>query len=245
MNYCTACGTRLDGEPKFCPGCGTAVQEAAVRSETEASSSYEVASSLHPKPVAMSEAARGWEKDRQQRTLGGRVGFSIGRAAAFFKRQDWKGKAVLVAIPLIVVVVLFGIQQNSAQQAQQVAVRSEVAKSETDSLAKALRYFNSTSMGNAFLVYGGQDKCKSYASVGFSSDYPDQVLVTLATPTFGRAVQFLVPTDSPERTYHPNVCSISQLPDSVKDWNASIDAEGHVLLNGHEQDCLPTGSSGQ
>jgi hypothetical protein len=83
-------------------------------------------------------------------------------------------------------------------------------------------------------IAGGGD---AYVSVGYSADFPDKCLVTVAGATTSTAMQF---TEAGGQTaslgsyapVDPDGIPVSQLDESSKQWNAKvIDEQGHIALD--------------
>lgn len=89
------------------------------------------------------------------------------------------------------------------------------------------------SMANS--IAGGGD---AYVSVGYSADFPDKCLITVAGATTSTAMQFTEAggqTASAVGSYapvDPSGIPVSQLDESTKQWNAKvIDEQGHIALD--------------
>lgn len=117
-----------------------------------------------------------------------------------------------------------------------------VSDEELDFYAQAARVFNQDDTAHRLAAtLGGTQarKGRVYASVGIAADYPDQVLVTVSAPSMSYALQFMFDPANPP--YQLGVTEVSEdsLPESVKQWNATIDDEGYLLVDGREEASMP------
>jgi hypothetical protein len=233
MKACGVCGTELSDSALFCTECGQSVA-GPPKGDSDVSSPPPPPSMLTPpsdstsgpKPSGGVLAAVGRHKVITAVVVGvvalgilgvlGVVALGVGRTAKTPSEPD-------LTIPTM----------TDAEKNQQTLDAL---------LAATLKDFNTrvTNKGYTALASRG----KTYVSVGLSADYPDQILITLAFPAFSgnNAWQYTFPTDPGAVTNLnsvPQMGSASYLPDSVKDWNAHLDADGNVLLNGWETQSTP------
>lgn len=152
-------------------------------------------------------------------------------------------RGALVAIGLFfVLLVAVAIQQGTARQTQFQATADNNAR-----LASALRVLNTNDSGTlqSDLLAWQLNGYSPYASVGWAADYPNRCLVTIVLPPPASAAKQVVFDPSSTNAYNfiASPVNPSTLPDSVKQWNATVDRRGYVLLNGYEQSSLPAGES--
>ena len=119
----------------------------------------------------------------------------------------------------------------------------KVSSEELDYYAYAASVFNANDVGHqiASALGGTQDSAgKVYASIGIAADYPDQVLITISAPGFGVAHQFMFDPANPSRTLGASgELSSGNLPESVMQWNATVDEDGYLLVDGREAESMP------
>lgn len=71
---------------------------------------------------------------------------------------------------------------------------------------------------------------RAYVSVGSAADYPDQCLVTVASPAMRTAMQFVSGGSSSTGGDYglPHMIDGANLDPSLTNWNASIDSQGRL-----------------
>lgn len=72
----------------------------------------------------------------------------------------------------------------------------------------------------------------AYVSVGFAADFPDKCLVTFAFPSTDDTLQFIESGgSSPMGPFSvPTNGTVGGLPESTKDWNATLSEDGTLRL---------------
>jgi len=157
-------------------------------------------------------------------------------------------RSIAIAAVTLAGLLIVGLGINAAVGS---ARRAAAAEANGQALAGGLLALNSngqiiTSMledlANPSSGYGAP-----YVCVGWAADFPDKMLVTIVwTSPEPRAMQLtFLPGDEAALAYVPNEVSPDTLDSSVKQWNASTDAHGHILLTGYESECEPAGAPSQ
>lgn len=156
------------------------------------------------------------------------------------------GKNKLKLIIAIVFAAFVGLAAISATVgAISGAIKSAGQESSNQRLAAGLNAMNANSdtikqvISNA--ANGPLDK--PYVSVGWAADYPDKMLVTIVWPSMYAFQVMFRPGATSSNDYLPKEIGIASLDESLKHWNATTDAQGHVLLNGYERESEPAASS--
>lgn len=160
-------------------------------------------------------------------------------------KRHWVAVAVVAAVLVLGIGgLLVANAMRGAGASSQSANNSSSAPSadpESVKLAAGLKAFNTAYTSKSYRAIESMGKV--YVSVGWAADYPDQMLVTLVVPSMSQsdasAWQYMFePSTVTERLY-PKLTYASNVPDSVKVWNAHLDADGNVLLDGYETESAP------
>lgn len=115
-------------------------------------------------------------------------------------------------------------------------------EAELDAYAAAARALNADSLAHQQLQLQAQlakSTGKTYASIGVAEDYPDQFLVTIVNPGVNSATQFLFDPAAPVPGMGIAAVDADTLPESVKQWNATIDEQGFLIVDGREEASAP------
>jgi len=80
---------------------------------------------------------------------------------------------------------------------------------------------------------------KIYVSVGLATDYPDQALVTVVRPSMNQGMQYLFDPANPAPGLGRRDVDIQNIPAGTKNWNATVDAQGNILVKGREAESMP------
>jgi hypothetical protein len=79
----------------------------------------------------------------------------------------------------------------------------------------------------------------TYASIGVAADYPGHILVTISSPSIDSAVQYLFDPENPVVDLGARSVDPGMLPDSVKQWNAHLNDDGFLIVDGREAESMP------
>jgi len=145
----------------------------------------------------------------------------------------WEVIAILAVIALILVIGLTTVIAGRGDSNQHASTQVVVAPPSAAQLCAtkwngSTDSFSTTSkqMVRAISQTGGQ-ATTLYVSAGFSADFPDRCLVTVANPDVGNVVQFTETSQGGFRL--SGTGRVSDVPDSAKQWNATMTSDGVML----------------
>lgn len=223
---CSRCGGEA-GEHRFCPECGlnlSELRELPTRAEWESKESRQRSDATDGKIVTGG-------------SVEGRP--SLGLVPALLARwRSFSSKAQAGIVGVLILAVGVGLAiaietKNDKGSASSAESGGGASESEATDIDKCVASWNSgvtenvrslvKNIGGASLSGGG---AQLYASTGYSADFPDRCLVTIANPDIRQAVQ--VQEDSSGSFILSKTASLGELPDSVKQWNAGVDKDGFL-----------------
>lgn len=205
---------------RVCPRCG---KEAG-------NSEYCQTCGLHLWAQAELPTHAQWEAG-EARLQGGKIGFGQRSPRDWWNRRTPREK---VLIPVVAALAICGIAIAAAGSGG--GGKADPADDSTEVTVNAgpppeqgcIDSWNATPPEDNFGKTWIQLEEETYAAVGFSADFPDQCLVTLAVPRIDQATQ-VQETNPGEWTWQGN-SSVSQIPVSAKQWNATRSSDGSLSL---------------
>lgn len=230
---CPRCGAAAD-DHRFCPDCGLnlgAESQLPTRAEWEDSQAEKGPDAAVPAAPPASPLETPGEAEAVPPRAGGLAGL-WSRAP-----RDAKIGAVIGLLAVVALVIILatsgGDSSNESSRGNEAgAPRGYVGPPPEE---RCTRLWNSDAnsqyrdTAKSIVSLGQQDTSNGYAAVGFAVDYPDKCLITIVNSATGAGFQFL------EGGYGNEPFSIHQtntsaLPDSAKQWNATIESDGTLAL---------------
>ncbi len=143
--------------------------------------------------------------------------------------QGWSRRQRLIVAALIIGSALFVAQpfdsssDTSKSSSRDTLIATDLPENECLTTAQRISFRSSS---RETLPSDNMKYAPTYVSVGFAADVTDRCLVTVAQPDVGHAMQFLQTSDGSFRLVQAT--TISQIPVSAKQWNATGDRAGQL-----------------
>jgi hypothetical protein len=209
---CRDCGTTVPADANFCGSCGAAV----ATGDSHWSGGETADDAVQTVSEATPDTRTRWHHSREARFIFGGV----------------------VAALLLTVVLALGSNDDSADADTKTADAEVVTETVDEGPPPEERCVDLWNGADAETARGMGSVYRSmgdaYVSVGFADDFPDKCMITVAYPSQDRVSQFIESgsTGGPLGPFGaPSTGNISDLPESTKDWNASMAENGTVTLD--------------